>query len=70
MGLEYLRIREMAEIEEKFGWETEEERLKRYMKIPAKKKLEWLYEMNQLAQRLPRKTRRIRLKLKKQQNRA
>lgn len=29
-----------------FKWETEEERLLRFMKIPAKKKLEWLYEMN------------------------
>jgi hypothetical protein len=27
-------------------WETEEEKLSRYMKIPAKKKLEWLYQMN------------------------
>jgi len=28
-------------------WETEEERLKRFMKIPAKKKLEWLYQINE-----------------------
>ena len=27
-------------------WESEEERLLRLMKIPARKKLEWLYEMN------------------------
>jgi len=27
-------------------WETEEEKLLRFMKIPAKKKLEWLYEIN------------------------
>ena len=26
-------------------WETEEERLVRFMQIPPKKKLEWLYEM-------------------------
>ena len=28
-------------------WETEEERLTRFMKIPAKKKLEWLYQINE-----------------------
>ena len=27
-------------------WESERERLIRFMKIPARKKLEWLYEMN------------------------
>lgn len=30
-----------------FEWETEEERLLRFMKIPAKKKLEWLRQMNE-----------------------
>jgi len=30
-----------------FKWETEEERLLRLMKIPPKKKLEWLYRMNE-----------------------
>jgi len=30
-----------------FRWETEEEKLLRYIKIPAKKKLEWLYQMQQ-----------------------
>ena len=30
-----------------FGWESAEERLKRDMKIPPKKKLEWLREMNE-----------------------
>jgi hypothetical protein len=29
-----------------FEWETEEERLLRLMKIPPKKKLEWLRRMN------------------------
>ena len=29
-------------------WETEEEKLIRFMKIPPKKKLEWLYQMHQL----------------------
>jgi hypothetical protein len=28
-------------------WESEEERLLKFMKIPAKKKLEWLYQMHQ-----------------------
>ncbi len=28
-------------------WETEEERLLRLMKIPPKKKLEWLRQMNE-----------------------
>ena len=31
-----------------FEWETEQEKLLRYMKISPKKKLEWLYEMHQL----------------------
>jgi len=30
----------------KFGWETEEDRLRRQIAIPAKKKLEWLWEIN------------------------
>lgn len=29
-----------------FKWESDEKRLLRLMKIPAKKKLEWLYQMN------------------------
>ncbi len=29
-----------------FGWEKEEEKLKRYLKMPAKKKLEWLKDMH------------------------
>jgi len=29
-----------------FGWERDEERLLRFMKIPAKKKLEWLRQMH------------------------
>jgi len=33
-----------------FKWETEEERLRRFMRIPARKKLEWLYEMNKFMQ--------------------
>ncbi len=30
-----------------FGWESEEEKLLRYMKIPAKKKMEWLQKMHE-----------------------
>jgi len=29
-----------------FKWETEEERLLRFMKMPPKKKLKWLRHMN------------------------
>jgi len=31
-----------------FKWETEEERLSRFMKIPPKKKLEWLSKMHKI----------------------
>jgi len=31
----------------KFRWETQEERLLRDMRLPAKKKLEWLREINE-----------------------
>lgn len=30
-----------------FNWESEKERLLKFIKIPAKKKLEWLYQMNE-----------------------
>jgi hypothetical protein len=30
-----------------FGWETEEEKLLRYRKMPPKKKLEWLQKMHE-----------------------
>ena len=29
------------------GWETEDQKLSRFIKIPPKKKLEWLYQMHQ-----------------------
>lgn len=29
-----------------FGWASEEERILRYIRIPAKKKLEWLQKMH------------------------
>ena len=31
-----------------FGWESAEEKLLRYMNIPAKKKMEWLQKMHEL----------------------
>ena len=31
-----------------FGWESEEDKLSRYIKIPAKKKMEWLQAMHEL----------------------
>ena len=30
-----------------FEWECEEEKLKRFMRISAKKKMEWLYQMHE-----------------------
>jgi hypothetical protein len=30
----------------KFGWETEKEKLLRYMNVPHRKRLEWLQEMH------------------------
>ncbi len=49
-----------------FQWESEEERLLRFMKIPPKKKLEWLRQMNEFMVRCSsRKTRLIRWKLRK-----
>ncbi len=48
-----------------FRWETEEERLKRSMKISPQKKLELLYDMNKfLSKFATRKARNIRNKLK------
>lgn len=47
------------------GWESERERLLRFMKIPPKKKLEWLYEINEhLTKFLPKDRRAIKRKLK------
>jgi len=49
----------------KFGWEREEERLLRYMKIPPVKKLEWLAQMNKfMRETSSRKTKHIRQKLR------
>ena len=30
-----------------FTWERQDDRLLRFMRIPAKRKLEWLYQMNE-----------------------
>lgn len=48
-----------------FEWETEEERLLRFMKIPPKKKLEWLRQMHEFMVKCSSKrTRLIRWKLR------
>ena len=48
-----------------FEWETEEERLLRFMKIPPKKKLEWLQKMNEFMVKCSSKrTKSIRWKLR------
>ncbi len=50
-----------------FKWESEEERLLRFMKIPPKKKLEWLRQMNEfMAKFSSKRTRSIRQKLREQ----
>ena len=49
-----------------FEWETEEERVLRFMKIPPKKKLEWLRQMNEFMVKCSSKrSRLIRWKLRK-----
>ena len=48
-----------------FKWETEEERLLRFIKIPPKKKLEWLRQMNEFILKCSSKrTRAIRRQLR------
>lgn len=47
-----------------FQWETDRERLARFMKIPARRKLEWLLEMNRFNVLQSRKTRSIRKRLR------
>lgn len=48
-----------------FEWETEEERLLRFMKIPPKKKLEWLRQMYEFTVKCSSKrTMQIRRKLR------
>jgi len=49
----------------KFRWETDEERLLRHMKLPPKKKLEWLREINEFtAKYSSKRTKQIRSKLR------
>ena len=49
-----------------FEWETEEERLTRFMKIPPKKKLEWLRQIHEFTVRCSSKrTMLIRWKLRR-----
>ncbi|MCK5242392.1 hypothetical protein KAR34_08065 [bacterium] len=48
-----------------FKWETEEQRLLRFMKIPPKQKLEWLHQMNKFINKCSTKrTKIIRQKLR------
>ncbi len=42
-----------------FSWETEEEKLLRFMKIPPKKKLEWLNEMRKFMLKASTKKQRV-----------
>jgi len=44
-------------MKKKWGWDIDEERLMRYLRIPAIKKLEWLQEMHDflLATATPRR---------------
>ena len=51
----------------KSGWETRSERLRRWIKIPIKKKLEWLRMINEFTDHaLPSKIKKIRLKIRRQ----
>ena len=48
-----------------FKWESEKAQLIKSMKIPAKKKLEWLRQMNEFSDKYtPPKQKKIRRKLK------
>ncbi|MBI1871687.1 MAG: hypothetical protein HYS07_10940 [Chlamydiae bacterium] len=52
-----------------FEWKTQEEKLKRWMKISPRKKLEWLYEMHQFNLKYDSPfVKRIRKKLKELRN--
>jgi hypothetical protein len=48
-----------------FKWETEKERAARHRRIPAKQKLEWLYQINEFVNKFSSaKTRKIRQALR------
>ena len=50
-----------------FKWETEEERLLRFMKISPKKKLEWLNQMNRFLNKVwTKKQKDIYLKIREE----
>ncbi len=52
-----------------FRWESDEERLLKFMRIPPKKKLEWLFQMNEFLHRFSSKKQEIiRQKLREQNN--
>ena len=46
-------------------WETRDEKIKHWMRIPAKKKLQWLQQMLELAKQLPPSSKRARVLLRK-----
>ena len=49
-----------------FKWQTEEERLLKFMKIPPKQKLEWLRRMNEfMVKSSTKRKKKIRWKLRK-----
>ncbi len=48
-----------------FGWEAREDYIRRAMKISPKRKLEWLYEINEFfGKYAPKKSRIARMKLR------
>ena len=48
-----------------FKWETEDERMLRFMRFPAKNKLAWLYDVNKFLNKFSsRRTKQIRRKLR------
>ncbi len=48
-----------------WGWESEEERLRKNMEMPPKRKLELLYELNRFIQKYSTKNgRKVRQRLK------
>lgn len=49
-----------------FEWESDEARLLRHMKIPAQKKLEWLYQMNEFINKFSfKKQQKIRRRIRR-----
>lgn len=49
-----------------FKWETEEERLRKFMRISPQKKLEWLYQINEFIHKFSSKRQeKIRQKLRR-----